>query len=1288
MRLLKLLTIFAVALCALLMLPSARCETLRGFGKIEMKPLDGGIPGYSFICETPENARVLLHKLARDMSYSATVPVAWEKVKVGGAEVPVLVRPGFGSLLVASKDRTAYAYIVPATSNLESAFAPIASSLDGARFYDENFRYPMYLDKFSGRGVGCWYPYVWGDKNSKGHPNEVDDHFAYAKEHDLALQPNNGGPILRTLLPKTNEYDRPFHFAQWLGWTPSLALLSPGDLIRAGKDFNGWCSYYGQVSFGGEKLLTYRNWVFQQTVKEFVNNERLVDWLDPNGEVGPENYEPYWDFSENNRSHFADWLRTARGYTLPSLSKAWYGDNRNFASWKDVPIPLNHDMFGWEPDSILASARWTVHSGSLEEGLERGYQRSDCDDHGWVSFQMPGTEVPSILWNRHQAPTSWFRGTLEVPQEWLKKKLAGGGRVYLNSFTLTNSANFQKPERYWINGREIGALSQQPGSLIAGSVDVTDVLKAGTNTVVFAPRSMPLGTMFLAAHPMEKYPFGDSHLNARWFDWREYISACIEEHMENTLKAIRGIDPNRSVKMHAAKDKDLITPLEEKYGGFPHNTGDEAFFRPWDKRFAYVRGVPASAETSGSVDSPEYFKRWLGWYNFTGLNAVDYFHNIQSMMYSPCAELWKEYLPYFKLANRRDIKKPDIALMESSMNNRLLPRNIPLCFDLGRGDLQPLGYSYVYVDEGTFKDGLVQNYPVIFDCATALMSKQTVDRIKSYVEAGGTFVAMQETGRHTPTQRDAWPISDLTGFKVKAVRPMVGTVNILFDQPLLAALAGKSFYNRGVSIDYSDYNYANQCLALEPSAPDTQVIARYDDGVAAIGMRKIGKGRVIVLGSPFWRDSYDKGGVWWPSEGQCAFLEDLFHGLGLKPLATADSHKVWREHYLANNGTEEYLALHNPYAEPQTCTVNWTTVNPAQGLYDPKNGKPVPGVIDGTSVRLEKVSLAGLETLVVAAPIERQPQDSLKDWFAKLALWSRPSSPGVILERPNLPVYELDLIGGVKARQVNEAELGKIDLAALALQSDPGEGFSHDVGLSPEAVKEMPGDTRFVYHCAFDLPASWKPGDSFILNLLTPDMFGATVDVWINGKLVAKGEKTKAGHIYGMNGGSRIDIGANLLFGKKNTIVFTSDKNAFQGLAKVLWRPAPSETISADGSWNVQSTEESGLTAVNLPGKFEGLFAEKRDVQIPASWKDGRVYIQIDLPNWRQFNCAIVNDKVLFLPVNYFSSTPVTYTDITPFVNFGGANVIILVPAKAAAEWKPGLLEVNKISLQRVPNSR
>jgi len=55
--------------------------------------------------------------------------------------------------------------------------------------------------------------------------------------------------------------------------------------------------------------------------------------------------------------------------------------------------------------------------------------------------------------------------------------------------------------------------------------------------------------------------------------------------MQNTFKAIRAVDPDRPIKMHACYDKDLGIPLQARFGCYGHNTGEGGFFRPWDKRF-------------------------------------------------------------------------------------------------------------------------------------------------------------------------------------------------------------------------------------------------------------------------------------------------------------------------------------------------------------------------------------------------------------------------------------------------------------------------------------------------------------------------------------------------------------------------------------------------------------------------------------------------------------------------------------------------------------------------------
>ena len=69
----------------------------------------------------------------------------------------------------------------------------------------------------------------------------------------------------------------------------------------------------------------------------------MVVFKEINGEVGPGENQLYWDFSENNRRHFAEWLRDSRGYTLTSLSQAFYGGKKTFSSWSEVPIPMDYE---------------------------------------------------------------------------------------------------------------------------------------------------------------------------------------------------------------------------------------------------------------------------------------------------------------------------------------------------------------------------------------------------------------------------------------------------------------------------------------------------------------------------------------------------------------------------------------------------------------------------------------------------------------------------------------------------------------------------------------------------------------------------------------------------------------------------------------------------------------------------------------------------------------------------------------------------------------------------------
>ena len=135
-------------------------------------------------------------------------------------------------------------------------------------------------------------------------------------------------------------------------------------------------------------------------------------------------------------------------------------------------------------------------------------------------------------------------------------------------------------------------------------------------------------------------------------------------------------------------------------------------------------------------------------------------------------------MPYLKLAPRRDIKQPDIALLWSALNNQLLPRPVPYCFDLGRGDLQFIGYSSIYCERepasptawrrttrccGTPGTWIMD--PRDGGAASRRTSRPAARSWRSRRPAGTRY-----------TRAGCLADRDLTGFKVREVRPMDGSL--------------------------------------------------------------------------------------------------------------------------------------------------------------------------------------------------------------------------------------------------------------------------------------------------------------------------------------------------------------------------------------------------------------------------------------------------------------------------------------------------------------------------------
>ena len=235
----------------------------------------------------------------------------------------------------------------------------------------------------------------------------------------------------------------------------------------------------------------------------------------------------------------------------------------------------------------------------------------------------------------------------------------------------------------------------------------------------------------------------------------------------------------------------------------------------------------------------------------------------------------------------------------------------PWNYDMGRGSLQSIGQSFLYIDDDGLEDGKMDGFKVMIDCGNEIIPEEEVARIKAWVEKGGVFVAYPFTGRNTPLKADAWPMAKLTGSRIKAnetiVRPgKVPKVTFPEGSRFFPSFAGQTIHGAKRRIHQLDF-------ALETVSDDAKPILFWDDGRIAATARRVGKGLVVHLGSMFWRGSEDVKGMWNPQdEVERTFLRDLLAAVGHSPaLVETDDRLVLAQPYRSHDGLNFVAVLCN-----------------------------------------------------------------------------------------------------------------------------------------------------------------------------------------------------------------------------------------------------------------------------------------------------------------------------------------------------------------------------------------
>ncbi|MFA6290710.1 MAG: hypothetical protein WC637_02950, partial [Victivallales bacterium] len=683
-----------------------------------------------------------------------------------------------------------------------------------------------------------------------------------------------------------------------------------------------------------------------EMVKKYTDEPHVMGWMHPYGEIQVGTWEyDHGDYGPYARASWQEYLRK-QGCDLAEASRL-YDRKVLFGDWEQIPVPefatfagldgqvLNLGGKWWSRpevsiDEKIDDAWWKKSPEERYQGLREKWWLGAADGKDWKLVNAPGGG--GLPQKTSAACTTWFKRSFALTPDQLNRQSAIGNqqsKIYLFWFPISHdgihSGVNKRYHEIYVNGEKAGEIGMW------GAVDVSRFLKSGDNQIaVRLQGNLWQGRIFLSSEEPKVFPALGENKNRLWVLWRQWLVDKPTEDIATVAEGMRQADPDRPIKImapiHLGPTRYLR--LSRDYGMYPHFTGEGMWYFPWYKRYSYLYDVPGSSETSQPApsDDPKCSEQFNSFRRvfMAGLNAHDPVFFTQTYSRSPYLRPWWEsHQVVLHQMGRYDLFGPQVLIFRSNMlETSIMPINpypeigdssryiqSAWNWDIGRGTLQTLGQSYLYLDERGIADGKMNGYRVMVDCGNEIMSEETRQAIADWVRAGGTFVALPFTGRSSLKKFDSWHIQELTGCGIGKLRtPGTGKVNIKPDQSIFKANAGKSFPDSGSSMDWVGNELNKYSVELKPGA-DCEVLAKYENGEAAVVKRRLGQGSVITFGSLFWRNAKDAMGIWWPKAPETEVIGDMLDGLGMKALCETDGNLVWPQPYRSNNGMDWVTVL-------------------------------------------------------------------------------------------------------------------------------------------------------------------------------------------------------------------------------------------------------------------------------------------------------------------------------------------------------------------------------------------
>ncbi|MBI4875704.1 MAG: hypothetical protein HY822_13805 [Acidobacteria bacterium] len=1265
-------------------LNAAEALPLRGFGKVEVTErvhLAKSQSWVTFSAEDAPHAGVVGSKFMADLIGFGDL----KERKDPGLPGTSIVLEGSGQWLIAL-DGAKCQVLFARTP------AAILTMLDGVdtagwRPVQPN-SYPRWLDCFDNAGTGMW----WGRSSQ-----DISADMQWVKRRDFTVA-HHGPENNRYVLPgvvdfslsdwfasEMKKYDRPYRVYLWpkttsAGWNyDTLPWATPGTLKIISPDIRWQQSQVtGQfVPAGGTET--------PEAVDRYLGDyrRRMAEHLegDPNYMGGTQ------VVSENNGASilrlamvagmpefkrlWREYLQGVLGFDLAKAGLMHKGDRSHYASWDEVNVPEPQDLLGFNGNCVNLVGMWEGHADRGKIGTAaRWYIPTEAPQDNWrpihcndPMLMMYDAADNRMRTKREKIPDYWIRRTISLTE------FQVAGLKYLH---ISRNTNYDAPPRtplfdVYVNGAELKKLEvDRFEENFSQCLEVGAALKAGDNHIVINTLGCPVpGYIFLGATPLRLYPLMTDPENRLWYDAVQFDAWLKIRAYKRTLGAFRSIDRNRPFKLSTTADfLDQIIPICEEYGAYPHNSGGAgAYWCPmYGARLGTTHGIPFSCEQGGPPDTAANLQAAMTYYLMYGNHAIDLVFSIAAYRNKPDVAEWIDRnLSLMHCIGKIDLPLPPIGILRSTRGERLGLRD-HTHWDLGRGAVQSVGRNFAYVEIPDISNGAIDRFPVVVDDGTSLMCPEDVEGIEKYVRAGGTFVALHNTGMHTPERANSWPISQLTGLRVLKNSIRTGQLRFLDDQTLWPTLRGSKGPGLGLVIDYLDNKQATGSIGAEPDAKDIDVIAEWDNvpagqGRIAIARRRIGKGQVVLLGSTFWRDSRDLFGKYKDSDRSLAMLDELFTSLGVQRDSRTSNPDVWAERWVSKNGVYDLFAVarmtqQKSVEEDEMVKVALRQPDKIEEVVEfSANGHPRSTVVwhDG-NITLPETSYGRMQYRLYGAP-RADLEDAALKWFdVQRRLWrGLPAIPPTA--RPDVIEPPADIVTLAEGWKMSEA-------APDAGWQLGGQvtGNWKPVKLGSFSAMGLPDDAKAWFCKTIAIPAGWREHK---VQLVFDSQYSFGIfqkgRLWINGREPAI-QPNRSDNLV-------IDISEPAASGSI-TIALEVDgsiadkakaheiPSGVTGLFYLRVFPPPTAVTPLNGPWFAADADNM-MRPIAPAESAQYTYLETRFV-LPKTWPNRRLFLES--PD-THLGWIILNDQVLETPRS------MRMLDISRMARKDGENVLRWVPS-------------------------